>query len=400
MEFIKRLREQRANAWEQAKDILDAAAAESRDLTAEEDAAFAKANADIDAIDQRVKALEEAEQRSADAEAAFAALESRTPTRPAPQAGDELRSFLRGETRTFVAKPTVEELRDLTKGSATAGGNTVPTSFYGMLWAHLIETATVAGISTVLNTDSGENIEVPVTTSHSSGALVTEGSAISESDPAFAKRTLGAYKYGALIQVSRELVDDTGVDLEGYLAMQAGRAVGNALGAHLATGSGSSQPAGVVTGSSLGVTGSASVSGAFSADNLIDLHYSVIEPYRRSTKCGWLMRDATVGAARKLKGSDNNYLWQPGLQIGAPDMLLGKPVYADPNIDAVALSAKSVLFGDFAAYFTRIAGGVRFERSDEYAFNADLVTFRAVVRGDGILADQTGAVKHFIGNAA
>lgn len=400
MEFIKRLREQRANAWEQAKGILDAAAAESRDLTAEEDAAFAKANADIDAIDQRVKALEEAEQRSADADAAFAALESRTPTRPSPKPADELRAFLRGESRSFVAKPTVEELRDLTKGSATAGGNTVPTSFYGQLWAHLIETATVAGISTVLNTDSGENIEVPVTTSHSSGALVTEGAAISESDPAFAKRTLGAYKYGALIQVSRELVDDTGVDLEGYLAMQAGRAVGNALGAHLATGTGSSQPAGVVTGSSLGVTGSASVSGAFSADNLIDVYYSVIEPYRRSPKCGWLMRDATVGAARKLKGSDNNYLWQPGLQVGAPDMLLGKPVYADPNIAAVALSAKSVIFGDFAAYFTRIAGGVRFERSDEYAFNADLVTFRAVVRGDGVLADQTGAVKHFVGNAA
>lgn len=400
MEFIKRLREQRANAWEQAKGILDAAAAESRDLTAEEDAAFAKANADIDAIDQRVKALEEAEQRSADADAAFAALESRTPTRPSPKPADELRAFLRGESRSFVAKPTVEELRDLTKGSATAGGNTVPTSFYGQLWAHLIETATVAGISTVLNTDSGENIEVPVTTSHSSGALVTEGAAISESDPAFAKRTLGAYKYGALIQVSRELVDDTGVDLEGYLAMQAGRAVGNALGAHLATGTGSSQPAGVVTGSSLGVTGSASVSGAFSADNLIDVYYSVIEPYRRSPKCGWLMRDATVGAARKLKGSDNNYLWQPGLQVGAPDMLLGKPVYADPNIAAVALSAKSVIFGDFAAYFTRIAGGVRFERSDEYAFNADLVTFRAVVRGDGVLANQTGAVKHFVGNAA
>ena len=72
----------------------------------------------------------------------------------------------------------------------------------------------------------------------------------------------------------------------------------------------------------------------------------------------------------------------------------------EPNIAATALSAKSVVFGDMAAYFVRIAGGVRFERSDEFAFQSDLVTFRAIVRGDGILADQSGAVKHYIGNAA
>jgi HK97 family phage major capsid protein len=166
------------------------------------------------------------------------------------------------------------------------------------------------------------------------------------------------------------------------------------------TGTGSSQPAGIITGASAGVTGSASVAGAFSADNLIDLFYSVISPYRNSNKAAWLMRDATVGAARKLKGSDNNYLWQPGLQVGSPDTLLGKPVLTDPNVAAVGLSAKSVAFGDIGAYHTRIAGGVRFERSDEYAFNTDLVTFRAIVRGDGILADQTGAVKVFTGNAA
>ena len=79
---------------------------------------------------------------------------------------------------------------------------------------------------------------------------------------------------------------------------------------------------------------------------------------------------------------------------------LGKPVVIEPNIAATALSAKSVLFGDMSAYFVRLAGGVRFERSDEFAFQNDLVTFRAILRGDGILGDQTGAVKHFVGNAA
>ena len=239
-----------------------------------------------------------------------------------------------------------------------------------------------------------------MTTAHSTAALTTEGSNISESDPAFAKRSLGAYKYGVIVQVSRELLDDTSVDLEGYIAMQTGRACGNALGAHLVTGTGTSQPSGIVTGASVGVTGGAGVTGAFTADNLIDLMFSVIAPYRNSASCAWMMKDSTLAAVRKLKDTTNQYLWQPSIQVGVPDTLLGKPVYTDPNVAAPALSAKSLVFGDIAAYFVRLAGGVRFERSDEFAFNADLVTFKAVVRGDGILADQQGAVKVFQGNAA
>lgn len=400
-DFITRLREQRANTWEQAKALLDAAAAENRDLSGEEQASYDKMSSDLDSIAERVKSLEEQEQRNADMDAAFANL-ARAPKAPeAQRSNDKLRGFLRGESRSYEVTPDGPvNFRDLTKGTATAGGNTVPTSFYNQLVGHMIEVSGILSAGpTVLQTASGENFEVPTTTAHSSAALVAEAAAISESDPAFAKRTLGAYKYGVLIQVARELIDDTGVDLEGYLSMQAGRAVGNAFGAHLATGTGSSQPAGIVTGSSLGVTGGTGVAGAFTADNLIDLHYSVIAPYRNSPSAAWLMRDATVAAVRKLKGSDNNYLWQPGLQGGAPDLLLGKPVHTDPNIAATATTAKSVLFGDISAYFVRLAGGVRFERSDEYAFNSDLVTFRCLVRGDGVLVDQTGAVKHFAGAA-
>lgn len=399
--YIQQLLEQRASAWEQAKGYLDAAAAEKRELSAEETADFEKANADIDAIDQRVKSLEEAEQRAADAAAAFDKIGARKPEAPiATDKDSEVRKWGRGEIRAFEARPTQAELRDLSKGTATAGGNTVPTSFAGYLWAHLIETATVAGICTVLNTDSGENFELPVTTANSSAALTAENAAITESDPAFAKRVLGSYKYAVGIQAPSELLTDTGVDLEGYLAMQAGRAVGNAFGAHLVTGTGSSQPAGVVTGATVGVTGGAGVTGAFTADNLIDLMFSVIAPYRNSPKCGWLMKDSTLAAVRKLKDTTNQYLWQPSLQVGAPDTLLGKPVYTDPNVAAPALSAKSVVFGDFSAYYARIVGGIRFESSSDFAFSTDQITYRCILRGDGILADQTGAVKVFQGNAA
>lgn len=403
MTYIQKLRERRANVWEQAKALLDKAEAENRDLSAEEETTYQALNADIDAIDARAKGLAEAEQRTADAEAAFRALLDAAPAVRGGGGQDqdsELRRFARGELREFEVAREVIDYRDLTKGSATAGGNTVPTSFYRKLMAHLIEVSglLMAG-PTVLNTASGESFEVPVTTAHSTAALTAEGATITESDPAFAKRTLSAYKYAVLIQVSKELLTDTGVDLEGYLAMQAGRALGNAFGVHAITGTGSSQPAGVATTATAGKTGGAGVAGAFTADDLIELFYSVIAPYRNSASCGWLMRDATMAAARKLKDLQGQYLWQPSLQAGTPDMLLAKPVYTDPNVAAAAVTAKSVLFGDFSQYFVRFAGGVRFERSDEFAFNSDLVTFRAIVRADGLTVDQTGAIKAFVGAA-
>jgi HK97 family phage major capsid protein len=345
-----------------------------------------------------------AEQRAKDADDAFASLlaKPQTQVRKADEENTELRQFLRGERRAYDIRPEGKvNFRDLTKGTATAGGNTVPTTFYNRLVAHLIE---VSGIMmagpTVLNTATGESIEVPVTTAHSTAAITSEGSAISESDPAFAKRTLGAYKYGVLVQASTELLTDTGVDLEGYLAMQAGRALGNAFGAHAITGTGSSQPTGVVTSASTGKTGGTTVAGAFTADDLIDLFFSVIGPYRNSPSCGWLMRDATMAAARKLKDDNGQYLWQPSLQLGVPDTLLSKPVHTDPTVAAVALSAKSVVFGDFSQYFVRLAGGIRFERSDDFAFNSDLTTFRAILRADGLTVDQTGAIKVFAGGAS
>ncbi|MEU2143616.1 phage major capsid protein [Streptomyces globisporus] len=403
-EFIKRLQERRANVWEQAKALLDTAEGEKRELTAEEEQTYQRLNADLDAIDARAKDMVEAEQRTKDADEAFRSLLAKPEIqeRKSAERDSELRRWARGEMRGFdIAAPEGVAFRDLTKGTATAGGNTVPTTFYGQLMAHLIEVSGIMSAGpTVLNTTSGETIEMPVTTAFSSAALTAEATALTESDPAFAKRSLGAYKYGVLLQISSELLSDTGVDLQGFLSMQAGRALGNSFGTHAVTGDGSSKPTGVMTTATTGKTGATSVAGAFTADDLIDLYYSVISPYRNSSSCGWLMRDATLGAARKLKDQQGQYLWQPSIQVGAPDQLLGKPVHTDPNVAAVGLSAKSVAFGDFSQYFVRMAGGVRFERSDDYAFNSDLVTYRAIIRADGLLIDQTGAVKVFAGGAS
>jgi HK97 family phage major capsid protein len=65
----------------------------------------------------------------------------------------------------------------------------------------------------------------------------------------------------------------------------------------------------------------------------------------------------------------------------------------------MAVASKSIAFGDFSQYFVRLVGGVRFERSDDFAFGSDLVTFRAILRGDGTLVDRTGAIKMYQGAA-
>lgn len=407
MSYIKALMERRQNVWEQSKALLDAAEArggEQAALTAEEEATYQRLNTELDAIDARAKELQEAEQRTKDADEAFRSLLDRPADREpnGPEGNTALRSFLTGETRSYEIRPEgVVDFRALTKGTATAGGNTVSTTFYNRLMEYLIESSGLMSAGpTVLNTSSGEPIEIPIVTALTTGALVAEGGQIPTSEPAFGKRTLGAYKYGAMMKVSTELLTDSAVDLEGFLARQAGRALGNAFGIAGITGTGSNQPAGLVTSATAGVTGGVGVVGVPTADNLIDLFYSVIAPYRNSSNAAWLVRDSTMAAIRKLKDDNGQYLWQPSLIAGTPETLLGKPVYTDPNIAGTGLDAKSVIFGDISAYYVRMAGGVRFERSDDFDFDHDLVTFRALLRADGVLADQTGAIKYFAGGAS
>jgi HK97 family phage major capsid protein len=243
-------------------------------------------------------------------------------------------------------------------------------------------------------------LQLPTTTAHSTASWTAQQAPITESDPVFVQRSLSAYKSALLITVANELITDTGVDLEGYLAMQAGRAVGNLIGQALVVGTGSTQPTGITTLTSLGVTGATGKVGAPSFDDVINLYYSVIPQYRASQSAAFVTADASIGQLRTLKDSQGRYLWQPGLTDGTPDTILGKRVVQEVWMPAQALNAKSLLFGDLSAYFARMVNGIRFEQSRDYAFNTDQVTFRCIARADGTLIDQTGAVKHFVGAAS
>lgn len=145
------------------------------------------------------------------------------------------------------------------------------------------------------------------------------------------------------------------------------------------------------------MTGGAGTGTSVTADLLIDLWASVIPEYReRGT---WLMNSATWASVRKLKDSQQNYLVDRLGQEG--DLrLLGRPVVLEPNMPNMAINAKSILFGDFSAYVIRDVGSIRIERSDDFAFANDLVTFRFIQRTDGDLVDETGALKHYANGAS
>lgn len=411
-EVTKRLRDRRLQVWEECKALADNAAAENRAFSAEEQGKWEVMNEEMDTLDKRIKSALDAEKRAKEADDLFNQITSRESQQKAKEPetrklNQEFRAFLRGDPgaprHLDVTRPEVSTInwnqgpvnyRTLSTSGATVGGDLIPTDFYDQLIAHLIEVSGVLQAGpTVLNTAGGETLQVPKTTSHSVAASAAQGAGLPTSDPAFGLATLSAYKYGILLQVARELLDDSGVDLIGYLAMQAGRALGNKFGSDLVTGSGSGQPSGILNGAASGVTG-VPTSGATYA-NLVNLEYSVIAPYRQSRSCYWMAADKTIGNFRLITDGQGRPIWEPSMVLGSPDLLLGKPLVADPYMPALgATGNKVVLFGDFSQFFVRLVGPVRFERSDDYLFGSDLVAFRALIRGDGVLVDQTGAVKY------
>jgi HK97 family phage major capsid protein len=301
----------------------------------------------------------------------------------------------------------VLERHDLTKGTATDGAELIPTTFVRRLYEHMIEFSAIRRTNAqVIRTDSGENLLVPKTTSYGSATLVAEAGPILEDDPQFAQVTVGAYKFGQLIQVSRELVEDSAIDILGFLARSTGRALGVVTGTYYVTGTGSSQPQGIANSPTAGVTGGAGTGLTVTGNQLIQLYHSLISGYRSNGY--WVMNDATAAYIRQLRDDTGgaglgNYLWQPGMTAGAPDTLFGRPVVTDPNMPVMAINAYSIAFGDFSEYFIiRDVDGVRFERSDEFAFANDLVTFRALLRTDSrqILNGASGAVKFYRNGAS
>lgn len=373
-----------------------------RALTAEEVVTIARMNEDIDARDAKVSSLmrhQELSERSATLDA-LVAVQSDAGLTSADSGLTPIEEEARGlflgrdhadarSTMSFgtdAAERANIARRDLTQLSAGAGGNLVPTSLFGELYAQLREGAdSMFSLGRNIVTPGGDSMQFPTVSTFSAAALIAEAGTVGESDPAFGLVTLDAYKYGLSVQVSTELEEDSAVPgMIPFIIEQAIAGIRRGVGAHLVTGTGSSQPNGIDNGST---TSAIAINTYPTADQLIAIQHDIASPYRANAS--WLFNDAAVAELRVLKDTTNQYIWSPGIGAGVSDTLLGAPVYTDAAVEAKGTSKKVGIYGDIAAgYLIRTVGNIRAERSTEFAFLNDLNTWRFLSRHDGDIIDN------------
>lgn len=384
---ILELREKRAKAWEAAKAFLDSHRNEKGVLSAEDDAAYTRMEQEITDLGKEIVRLERQE--------AFERELSQPLNKPLTgrpvsggvekektgRASEEYKANFWNAMRSKVPLPSV--VNALEEGTDSEGGYLVPDEYERTLVEALEEENVFRQMAKVIRTSSGDR-KIPVVATKGTASWIDEEGAYTESDDSFGQVSIGAYKVGTMIKVSEELLNDSVFDLESYIAKEFARRIGAKEEEAFFTGDGSGKPLGVLAatgGAETGVTAASST--AVTADELMDLFYSLKSPYRK--KAVWVLNDSTIKAVRKLKDSTGQYLWQPSLVAGTPDTLLGRPVKTSAYMPVIAAGAKTIAFGDFSYYWIADRQGRSFKRLNElYAANGQ-VGFLGSQRVDGKL---------------
>ena len=385
MNQIMTLREKRAKLWEDTKAFLDSHRGEDGMVSAEDNATYEKMETDVVALGKEIERLERqaAIDRELDKPTASALVSkpmSPKPEQKAGRASDEYRKAFWNQMRGRV---TPEVYNALQVGTLSEGGYTVPDEFDRQLVAGLEEENIMRALVHIIHTGSGEH-KIPIVASHGSGSWVEEEHQIPESDDAFSQVTLSAHKFATMIRISRELLNDSAFDLAGYIALEFVRRAAAAEEEAILTGDGSHKPIGLLhatLGAQTGVTTASST--AITADELIDMQHSLKSGYRR--KACWIMNDATISAIRKLKDGNSQYIWQPGIKEGAPDMLFNQRVLMSNYMPLIGAGNKVILYGDYSYYWLAEREGRTLERLNELYAVTDQVGFKMTERLDGRL---------------
>ena len=383
---IHELREKRAKAWEATKTFLDSHRTDSGVLSAEDDATYSRMEQEITDLGKEIARMERREALDAELNRPVNKPLAGKPmsgndTAKTGRATDEYRQNFWNAMRAKVPMPSV--LNALQVGTDSEGGYLVPDEFERTLVQALEEENIFRQLAKVIQTSSGDR-KIPVVATKGTASWIDEEGAFVESDDAFSQVSIGAYKLGTLIKVSEELMNDSIFDLESYISAEFARRIGAKEEEAFFTGDGSGKPLGILAASGGAETGVTAVSAtAITADELMDLFYSLKAPYRKNAV--WVLNDSTIKAIRKLKDNSGQYLWQPSLVAGTPDTILGRPVKTSAFMPAIGASQKTIAFGDFQYYWIADRQGRSFRRLNElYAANGQ-VGFLGTQRVDGKL---------------
>lgn len=395
MKNIIEKRQKRAKLVNQGRELLDKAEKENRALTAEEEQQYDRIMDDVDRLGKEIEREEkqlalENEMKDVSSPAHRPEPQNDNKKNTNPRASKAYRdAFWRALTHGKNALTAEQvnllndpQVRNLSVGTDAAGGYLVPDEFERTLVQKLEDANVMRGLATVITTGSGTR-EIPVEADYGSATWLGENAAYTESDAQFSQVTLSAYKLGTIIKVSEELLNDSAFNIDNYVAGAFARRFARAEEAAFVNGDGSGKPTGVVQMATEGKVAPDGQVDSVTTDDLFDIYHALKRPYRSNAT--WLFADSTAKAIRKLKDGDGQYLWQPGLQAGQPDRLLGRPIAISDDVPAMAADAKSIIFGDMSYYWIADRVGRTMQRLVElYAENGQ-VGFRMYQRVDGKL---------------
>jgi HK97 family phage major capsid protein len=361
------------------ENFLDTRRNDKGILSAEDDATYANMEKDLDDLTNEIRRMERRDAREAELNKPVNTPITEAPDRGAKpeKAGRASAAYKEDFGRHLRGKTPLHNV--LSESVDADGGYLVPEEFEHQIITGLDEANVIRSLAKVITTHHDRKI--PISVGHSVATWTAENAAYTESNPTFGQKQIDAFKLTDLVRISVELLQDAEFDLEAYIAAEFARAFGIAEEQAFCVGTGTNQPTGIFTenGGTVGVT--AAAANAITVDEVISLVYALKAPYRKNAK--FLMNDATVALLRKLKDNNGAYLWQPSVQAGQPDKLLGYPLYTSPYAPIVEGGALAVAFGDFKNYWIGDRAGRTVQRLNElYATNGQ-VGYVATERVDG-----------------
>lgn len=406
---IRDLQARQAAAYDAMKDAVKELSREglSEVRKSELDEVFNKAEADQAKIEKQLRALEAAEaaeKRRAEQffekeDQAGRTADKRDQKEIEAEERAAFNSWLRqgmnnlsNEQRTMIQKRGTSTL---IAGTNSLGGFTVPTDLANRIIEAMKAYGGMLQVSDILITDGGNPLNFPTNDDTSAKAvLVSEGGSATVQDTTFAQRTLNAFMYRDLVKLSYELIQDSAFDIEAYIVRLMGTRFGRAANESLTTGTGSGQPNGVVTASTLGKTAASAT--AFTFAEIIDLIHSVDPEYRRNGR--FMMHDSVLAYIKKLSigASDARPLWQPSFIVGEPATIDGYQYTINQDMDStINTASKIILFGDFRQYLVRQVRTLQISRNESLYMATGEIGYFGFARWDGELLN-TAAVKHLV----
>ena len=376
----------RVNLWNAMNSFLDSHRNTDGVLSVEDDAKYADMEKEFEALSKEISRLDrkEAIENELNKPVNTPIVTNPTVVNEEEKAGRSSKNYKKSFWNAMRSKTIRPEVQDaLHIGTDSEGGYLVPDEYEKQLIEALEEENIFRKLAHVIQTSSGDR-KIPVVASKGTASWVDEEGLIPESDDSFGQVSIGAYKLGTLIKVSNELLADSVFNLEAYISKEFGRRCGAKEEEAFFNGDGTGKPTGILhatLGAEVGVT--AEAVDKVTADEVIDLFYSLKAPYRK--RAVWILNDSTVKAIRKLKDGNGNYIWQPALTAGAPDTILGRPVYTSAYMPTLAAGNKTIIFGDLSYYWVADRQGRTFKKLSELYATTDQTGFMATQRVDGKL---------------